>query len=254
MKTVFELIRIYTNSKTRYPLRKSQTNSMGLFSTLAKAEAQMIHVAEGYYEGEQERLKDIAEKEEYRNDEKRFGHDVVLAYRITEYELDTEVWKCSSTQSVRTYTADGQPNDECLLDAACKRQFKGRTPDQIRFQPGDIVEVIDERTAELCVVGHAQPTVEDYASYRQRCWDECLKDCSRPSCLDKDTDYKEKHCIFQWDYSDDCYLMHSLGEGDTHFHPESPKVFRPTTPVPKALREKLKAKYEEMLRLYGANS
>jgi len=252
MKTVFELIRIYTNSKTRYPLRKSQINTMGLFSTLAKAEAQMIQDAEGYYESEQERLKDIAEKEEYRNDEKRFGHDVVLAYRITEYELDTEVWKCSSTQSVRTYTADGKPNDESLLDYQCERHFKGRTPEQIRFRPGDIVEVIDEWGAELCVVGHAQPTTEDYASYRKRCWEDCMKDCQK-SCRDKSVEVKEENCIFHWDYSDDCYLVYSLGEGDTHFHPESPKVFRPTKPVPKALREKLKAKYEEMLRLYGAN-
>lgn len=252
MKTVFELIRIYTNSKTRYPLRKSQTNSMGLFSTLAKAEAQMIHDAEGYHENEQERLKDIAEKEEYRNDEKRFGHDVVLAYRITEYKLDTEVWKCSSTQSVRTYTADGKPNDESLLDYQCERHFKGRTPEQIRFRPGDIVEVIDEWGAELCVVGHAQPTTEDYASYRKRCWEDCMKDCQK-SCRDKSVEVKEENCMFHWDYSDDCYLVYSLGEGDTHFHPESPKVFRPTKSVPKALREKLKAKYEEMLRLYGAN-
>ncbi len=252
MKTVFELIRIYTNSKTRYPLRKSQINTMGLFSTLAKAEAQMIQDAEGYYESEQERLKDIAEKEEYRNDEKRFGHDVVLAYRITEYELDSEVWKCSSTQSVRTYTADGKPNDESLLDYQCERHFKGRTPEQIRFRPGDIVEVIDEWGAELCVVGHAQPTTEDYASYRKRCWEDCMKDCQK-SCRDKSVEVKEENCTFHWDYSDDCYLVYSLGEDDTHFHPESPKVFRPTKPVSKALREKLKAKYEEMLRLYGAN-
>ena len=253
MKTVFELIRIYTNSKTRYPLRKSQINTMGLFSTLAKAETQMIQDAEGYYESEQERLRDIAEKEEYRNDEKRFGHDVVLAYRITEYKLDTEVWKCSSTQSVRTYTANGKPNDESLLDYQCERHFKGRTPEQIRFRPGDIVEVIDEWGAALCVVGHAQPTTEDYASYRKRCWEDCMKDCQK-SCRDKSVEVKEENCIFHWDYSDDCYLVYSLGEGDTHFHPESPKVFRPTKPVPKALREKLKAKYEEMLRLYGANS
>lgn len=212
----------------------------------------MIHDAEGYYESEQERLKDIAEKEEYRNDEKRFGHDVVLAYRITEYELDTEVWKCSSTQSVRTYTADGKPNDESLLDYQCERHFKGRTPEQIRFQPGDIVEVIDEWGAELCVVGHAQPTTEDYASYRKRCWEDCMKDCQK-SCRDKSVEVKEENCMFHWDYSDDCYLVYSLGEDDTHFHPESPKVFRPTKSVPKALREKLKAKYEEMLRLYGAN-
>lgn len=253
MKTIFELTKITANSKARYPVRKTDTDELGLFSSLDKAQKQMFKEVEECQEYEQERLKDIAENEEYRKEEKRYGHNIVLAYRITELQLDmSRHWE--SIQSVRTYTADGQPNDECLLDAACKRQFKGRTPEQIRFRPGDIVEVIDERTAELCVVGHTQPTVEDYVSYRQRCWDECLKDCSRPSCLDKDTDYKEKHCIFQWDYSDDSYLMHSLGEGDTHFHPESPKVFRPTKPVPKALREKLKAKYEEMLRLYGANS
>lgn len=248
MKTVFELTRISTNSKTRYPLRKSQINSMGLFSTLVKAEAQMIHDAKGYQESECERLKDIAEKEEYHNDEKRFGHDVVLAYRITEYELDTEVWKCSSTQSVRTYTANGKPNDESLLDYQCERHFRGRPPEQIRFQPGDIVEVIDEWQAELCVVGHAQPTVEYYESCRKH-WLEN----HRKRCLKKNVEYNEEEC-FHWDYSDDCYLVYSLGEGDTHFHPESPKVFRPTKPVPKALREKLKAKYEEMLRLYGANS
>lgn len=251
MKTVFELTKITANSKACYPVRKTDTDELGLFSSLYKAQKQMFKEVKECQEYEQERLKDIAENEEFRDDEKRFGHDIVLAYKIIELELDAKTFE--DVQSVRTYTADGQPNDECLLDAACKRQFKGRTPEQIRFRPGDIVEVIDEWGAELCVVGHAQPTVEDYASYRQRCWDECLKDCSRPSCLDKDTDYKEKHCIFQWDYSDDSYLMHSLGEGDTHFHPESPKVFRPTKPVPKALREKLKAKYEEMLRLYGAN-
>ena len=248
MKTIFELIRIYTNSKAHYPIRKTRTYDLGLFSTLAKAETQMHKDVKECQECEQERLKDIAENEEYRDDEKRFGHEIVLGYKIAEYELDVEVW--SSTQSVRTYTADGQPNDECLLDTACERHFKGRTPDQIRFQPGDIVEVIDEWRAELCVVGHAQPTVEDYASYRQRCWYYCGKDCSKPSCCDKSIEYKEEHCFFHWDYSDDGYLTYSLGEGDTHFHPESPLVFRPTKPVSKTLREKLRAKLEEMKRRY----
>ena len=250
MKTIFELIRIYTSSKAHYPLRKTRTYDLGLFSTLAKAETQMCKDVKECHEYEQERLKDIAENEEYRDDEKRFGHEIVLGYKITEYELDVKVW--NSTQSVRTYTADGQPNDECLLDTACERHFKGRTPEQIRFRPGDIVEVIDEWGAELCVVGHAQPTTEDYVSFRKRCWEDCMKDCQK-SCRDKSVEVKEENCIFHWDYSDDCYLVYSLGEGDTHFHPESPKVFRPTKPVPRALREKLKAKYEEMLRLYGAN-
>ena len=249
MKTIFELIRIYTSSKAHYPLRKTRTYDLGLFSTLAKAETQMHKDVKEYQECEQERLKDIAENEEYRDDEKRFGHEIVLGYKIAEYELDVMKW-CDSIQSMRTYTADGQPNDECLLDTACERHFKGRTPDQIRFQPGDIVEVIDEWRAELCVVGHAQPTVEDYASYRQRCWYYCGKDCSKPSCCDKSIEYKEEHCFFHWDYSDDGYLTYSLGEGDTHFHPESPMVFHPTKPVSKALREKLRAKLEEMKRSY----
>ena len=251
MKTVFELTRIYTHSKERYPIRKTHVNNMGLFSTLAKAQKQMQKDVKNYQDSEQERLKDIAENEEYRNDEKRFGHDIVLAYKITERELDTEMWQ--TIQSVRTYTADGVLNDECLLDDMCERHFKGRTTEQIRFKPGDIVEVIDEWHAELCVVGHAQPTTEDYARYRQRCWEDCGKDCTKTSCCDKSIEYKEEKCIYHWDYSDDSYLMFSLGEDDTHFHPESPEVFRPTKSVSKALREKLTAKYNEMNQLHGIN-
>lgn len=246
MKTIFELIRIYTHNKGHYPLRETQTYDLGLFSTLTKAETQMRKDVKECQEYERERLKYIAENEEYRDDEKRYGHNIVLAYRITEYELDVTKWW--GVQSMRTYTADGQPNDECLLDYKCERHFKGRTPDKIRFQPGDIVEVIDEWRAELCVVGHAQPTTEDHANYRKRCWKRCSDDssCSKAPCRDKSAEYKEENCVFQWDYSDDSYLMYSLGEGDTHFHPESPMVFRPTKPVSKSLREKLRAKYEEM--------
>ena len=240
MKTVFELIRIYTNSKARYPVRKTKTYDLGLFSTLANAEKQMHKDVKECQEDEQKRLKYLDEDEEYRMDEKKCGHDVVLAYKIGELELDAEIGY--ETQSVRTYTADGQPNDECLLDSGCKRHFKGRTPDQIRFQPGDIVEVIDEWHAELCVVWHAQPTVGDYENKRQY-WLENHK----KRCQEWGIEYKEEEA-FHWDYSDDCYLVYSLGEGNTHSHPESPRVFRPTKPVPKSLRAKLKAKYEEQLR------
>ena len=249
MKTIFELIRIETNSKAHYPIRKTHTNDLGLFSTLAKAEKQLHKDVKDYQDCERERLKDIAEDEEIRNDEKHFGHDIVLAYKITERELDSELWR--NVQSVRTYTAYGEPNDECLLDNLGQRHFKGRTTEQIRFKPGDIVEVIDEWQAELCVVGHAQPTVDDYAKYRQRCWNRCSEKCAIPSCCNESVEYKEENCIYHWDDSDDSYLMFSLGEDDTHFHPESPEVFRPTKPVSKALREKLTAKYNEMNRLYG---
>ena len=90
MKTIFELIRIETNSKAHYPIRKTHTTDLGLFSTLAKAEKQLHKDVKDYQDCERERLKDIAEDEEIRNDEKHFGHNVVLAYKITEIELDTE--------------------------------------------------------------------------------------------------------------------------------------------------------------------
>ena len=241
MKTIFELTRISTSSKAHYPIRKTHTDKLGLFSTLEKAQKQMSKDVKEYQEYEQERLKDIAENEEYRNDEKRFGHDIVLAYSITERQLDIgNYW--DNIQSMHTYTADGKPNDKNLLDHLCKRHFKGRTPDQIRFQPGDIVEVITDWQAELCVVWHAQPTVEDYERNRQH-W---LENHKR-RCLAKGIEYKEIEC-FHWDYSDDCYLVYSLGEGNTHFHPESSQVFFPTKPVPKSLQIKLKAKYDEQLR------
>lgn len=243
MKTVFELIRIYTHSKNRYPVRETQTCDLGLFTTLAKAEKQMHKDVKECQEAEQRRLNYLAEDEESRMDEKRFGHDIVLAYKIAELELDTGVGR-NETQSVRTYTADGQPNDECLLDSAGERHFKGRTPEQIRFQPGDIVEVITDWDAELCIVEHTQPTTEDYENNRQY-W---LKN-HKERCQNWGIDYNVLEA-FHWDYSDDCYVMLSLGEGDTHFHPESPKVFRPTKPVPKSLLVKLKAKYKEMLIYY----
>ena len=243
MKTVFELIRIDTRSKARYPVRKTKTYDLGLFSSLANAEKQMHKDVEECQEAEQRRLNYLAEDEESRMDEKRFGHDIVLAYKIAELELDTGVGR-NETQSVRTYTADGQPNDECLLDSAGERHFKGRTPNQIRFQPGDIVEVITDWEAELCVIEHAQPTVEDYENNRQY-W---LKN-HKERCQKWGIDYNVLEA-FHWDYSDDCYVMLSLGEGDTHFHPESTEVFRPTKPVPKSLLVKLKAKYKEMLIYY----
>ena len=246
MKTIFELTKITTNSKARYPIRKTKTDELGLFTTLEKARKQMLKDVKESQEYEQQRLKEIAEGL-YIEDEKCFGHDIVLAYSITEHQLDLgSDWK--DIQSVRTYTATGKLNDENLLDHQCKGHYKGRTPDQIRFKPGDIVEVIDDRQAELCVVEHAQPSVEEYAHYWQNCLEEYRKMCREKGVECKEEEYTDKQVPFHWDYSDDCYVMLSLGEGDTHFHPESTEVFRPTKPVPKSLKVKLKEKFEEIRR------
>lgn len=244
MKTVFKLVKIITNRKNCYPVRKTDTCDLGLYSTLENAEKMMRKDVKKSKSDEQELMKEIAEDEKIHNDEENFGHYIVLAYKISECELDVADW--INTQSVRTYTADGQSNDVCLLDHKCKRHFKGRTPDQIRFQPGDIVEVITNCRAELCVVWHAQPTVEDYKRFRQRCIESYRKMCNEKGLECKENECPDNKLPFRWDYGDDCYLVYSLGDGDTHFHPESPNVFFPTQPVPKSLHAKLKAKYEEM--------
>lgn len=238
MKTFFSLVRIDTNSKRRYPSRKTKIHDVGFFSSLERAEKQLKQDMKECQKYERERQKNVATKEFFRKEEQSVGHDIVLAYRITEYELDR-----TNIQSDRTYTADGQINDICLLDSMCRRHFKGRTPEQIRFKPGDIVEVIDGWSAELCVVWHAQPTVDDYARYHQRCLEAYKKICRKQG-----VEYNEKHCPFQWDCTDDSYTVYLLGEGDTHFHPSSTAVFRPTMPVSKHLQAKFMAKYEEECR------
>lgn len=243
MTTIFTLTEITVNSKSRYPVRKTQERDLGLYSTLTNAEAEMKRQAQLELEAEREYRKEIAEDEECRQDEKLRGHNVVLAFRIIERELDAPSW--GDIQSVRTYTATGDPNDECLLDDMCERHFTGRQPEKIRFHPGDIVEVITSWDAELCVVSKTPPTEDDYKRLLPYWQENAIK-----RCAGNGVEYEETYC-FHWDYSDDCYLAYSLGEGDTHSHPESPKVFRPTKPVPKALRDRLKAKYEEMRKRYG---
>lgn len=54
MKTVFELTRIDTNSKARYPIRKTKPYDLGLFSTLANAEKRMLRDVKECQEYEKE--------------------------------------------------------------------------------------------------------------------------------------------------------------------------------------------------------
>ena len=53
------------------------------------------------------------------------------------------------------------------------------------------------------------------------------------------------------DSSDDRYLTHSLGLGNTHWHPACADVFAPTKKVPATLRRKLQAKLLEENFTFG---
>jgi hypothetical protein len=51
---------------------------------------------------------------------------------------------------------------------------------------------------------------------------------------------------FFMDESDDCFLIYTLGEGDTHQHIVCYKVFHPSKPIPNQIARKLQEKLEEM--------
>ncbi len=54
-----------------------------------------------------------------------------------------------------------------------------------------------------------------------------------------DTKWLEKHndCPSLMDESDDCYLVYTIGEGDTHQHIECYKVFPPSKPVSQKMKQ-----------------
>lgn len=218
MDTIFKLTEIATNSKEQYPFRKYGEMVVGYYATLSLAEQQMKATVSERAEEEEDRLQWVADDPEYRKDDERDGHDVTLAYYITELEINEQ--EPDNIQSVRSYTADGQPNDQCLLDYKCQRHYEGRTAEQIRFKRGDIVEVMRWwGKSQLCVVWNAQPSVEWYADYRKRTANK----------------YAGSDHLPHLDYSDDCYVVYTLENDYMHFHPGSPDVFKPTQEVPPAL-------------------
>jgi len=71
--------------------------------------------------------------------------------------------------------------------------------------------------------------------------------CDAAWCAEKKASMKENYgCSVMLDYSDDTYLVDSLGEGDTHSHPMCFEVFPPSKPVSKEMAAKLKAKLDEI--------
>ena len=206
-ETVYELQQILVLGQ-RCPKRKMHLNRIGLYDSLKNAEESM-------------RLYIQAEKEQY----KGWGRDdykkECLGYLISGQQiLHCELPDFSYHPKWWSYNADGEANDHSL--AAESGEFYGRPTEEIRFQVGDIVEVLGYDSVELAIVGMLPPTPERYEELKQR--------------------WLEKHDDFPslMDESDDCYLVYTIGEGDTHQHIECYKVFPPSKPVPPTIARKLR--------------
>ena len=187
----------------RYPRRKIRINKIGIYDTRKHAE---------------QALQDYVQQEK-RNyscwDKAQTYYADCLGYYIVEYRVCASLEQYSKDVPVwRSYTADGQLNDRSKTNHS--GVFCGRRQEDIRFQVGDMVEIVSNDYVELAIVGALPPTNEWYQ--------ERVADCRET--------YTGRR--FRLDFSDDCYLVYPFqAERGYHEHVVCYNVFRPTKPVPK---------------------
>ena len=187
----------------RYPRRKIRINKIGIFDSRKHAE---------------QALQDYVQQEK-RNyscwDKAQTYYADCLGYYIVEYRVCASLEQYSKDVPVwRSYTADGELNDCSKTNHS--GVFCGRRQEDIRFQVGDMVEIVSNDYVELAIVGALPPTNEWYQ--------ERVADCRET--------YTGRR--FRLDFSDDCYLVYPFqAERGYHEHVVCYNVFRPTKPVPK---------------------
>jgi len=187
----------------RYPRRKIRINKIGIYDTRKHAE---------------QALQDYVQQEK-RNyscwDKAQTYYADCLGYYIVEYRVCASLEQYSKDVPVwRSYTADGELNDCSKTNHS--GVFCGRRQEDIRFQVGDMVEIVSNDYVELAIVGALPPTNEWYQ--------ERVADCRET--------YTGRR--FRLDFSDDCYLVYPFqAERGYHEHVVCYNVFRPTKPVPK---------------------
>ena len=200
--TIFKLIEIkYCDENPQYPEFEVYSETIGYFSSLGKAVDKMNRHLRG--------------KSGARN---RFG------FFIKEYALDGE-W-ILPTESRRSYLPDGSPCDENLLSETPKDDytsetfpnsdpFLGRPADKVRFQRGDIVEVLwYDATVSLEIITHVPLSPEEVNAKREK--------------------YGTRLALFS---EDDCYS--TLSHENRSSCPEAVYLFPPRFTVSRELRKNL---------------
>ena len=208
---IYEVQQICIDSH-RYPRRRNRLQRVGLFQTKEGAKGAMDE-----YIKREKMCCETWGGNYYADCLGYFIDEVPVFNRFYKIIDDKRPNKCYS------YTADGELNDCAALDEF--GWYRGRKVKDIRFKEGDIVEILGFDYSELAIVSAPPPSKEVYKQLAKRA--------------------KEQHPKLM-DESDDCYLVYTLGEGDTHEHVLCYNVFRPTRPVPAKIAAQLKAKLEEM--------
>ena len=227
-KTIFELEKIEYKSfrkkpkyeewgKPKYPEFDVERYTVGLFSSLAKAEQEIGKCVEEAKENADEKYPDFT-----------FG------FMINELVLDKTMYGLAKKR--RSYLADGSFLDETLvseIDGDGKNgrleEYLGRPAEKIRFKEGDLVEVLFGDRVSLKVMGGLPSTPEEVQQLHER-------NRKRENISD-DCDY-----WFKLDYTDDGY--YALNLNSSHSHPDAINMFPVRLKVSKKLREKFDAIYK----------
>lgn len=216
---IYEVQQICFESR-RYPRRRNRLQRVGLFQTKEGAKGAMHE-----YIKHEKKCCETWDEDYYADSLGYYIDEVLVHNKYSEFYENERSQRCYS------YTADGELNDCAVLDEF--GWFRGRKLKDVRFKEGGIVEILGFDYSELAIVSAPPPSKEVYKQLAKRA--------------------KELHPkqSFFMDESDDCYLVYTLGEGDTHEHVLCYNVFRPTRPVPAKIAAKLKQKLEEMKKTYG---
>ena len=175
----------------------------------------------GYYSSQEKAIEAI---QRYISQFGKIDKDV-LGYEIRKFSIDVNDFDYGIPIYVATYLHDGSFNDENFADE--QGVFHGRPANKVRFQPGDIVEVIHCGYARLGVVTGVPPTIE-------RC------------TLLATPNIHGRYSNF--DQSNDQYTV-SFPDGEfSHGHIESQYVFTPTKPISTKLRVKLMEYYSKFTK------
>ncbi|MBR3977684.1 MAG: hypothetical protein IKJ95_07665 [Bacteroidaceae bacterium] len=187
-------------------------------------------------------------KKKERNEE---VHNKIYCFYITELPLEHKITEYVPGEylTCRAYDANGLLADKSKAGNICLREdiktecthlsyplFRGRSEEEIRFKPGDIVEVMDGTDIRLAVITGIPPTIEQCWEYHMR-----LKSLSlEPECRKRPHHYMR-------DYSDDSYIIVDSAPNNQlyHEHVNSIFVFTPRFPIPVEVEQKFKRAFEE---------
>lgn len=152
----------------------------------------------------------------------------IYAYVVVEYPVGMEL-KSDQNLSIRIYLQDGRL--WATNDWGLGNRFRGREPEEIKFKPGDIVEILGYpgnwswtlEEVNLAIIVQTPPTTKEVAEMR-----------------------KQHGEIYACDYYMDTYRVLSLVY-DGSDHAPTISVFEPIKEVPSKQREELMKLYEDYL-------